>query len=165
VGDGMILHARLADPSEGSTRDLGTRADDEVSTTRSAYYAKGDSIEFRSQYISCSTCGFTEAATMAEADKTCLLDRPDDPKSCRSKDDPASRSWRPSQFADESFGDPGSMTCDSCSGTFDASGTKPCCTAQRLESGVADRSRPRTRDVWKPSASLALARPEPLFWV
>ena len=48
--------------------------------------------------------------------------------------------------------DPGSMTCDSCSGTLDASETKPCCTAQRLESGVPV-------DDWKPSASLPPARP------
>ena len=88
----------------------------------------GDSIAFRNQYIGCSTCGFSTAAV----DRRVIGDR-------------------------RSLDDPGSMTCDSCSGArerdfIDLSETKPCCTAQRLESGVLV-------DDWKPSASLPPARP------
>jgi hypothetical protein len=108
------------------------RAGESIAFRKTNGENNGESIAFRNQYIGCSRFA-----------------------GC-------SRDSRPGFTADAmgttTLDEPGSMTCDSCSGTVDASETKPCCTAQRLESGVPV-------DDWKPSASLPPARPEPSFWV
>ena len=110
---------------DGNGMILDARLAEENVDTDSTVADKGDSIAFRNQYIGCSTCGFTAAGYWSS---------------------------REGLMATTTLEDPGSMTCDSCSGTLDASETKPCCTAQRLESGVPV-------DDWKPSASLPPARP------